>query len=51
MSYFITKHCKDRFVERIAPFSDVREILNIVYDGKDLTNTIFIKYSQVSYNG
>jgi hypothetical protein len=44
MSYFITKHCKDRFLERIAPFSDVREILKIVYSGSDLTNTIFDKY-------
>ena len=44
MSYFITKHCKDRFLERIGPFSDVKEILNIIYDGKDITNTIFDKY-------
>ena len=44
MSYFITKHCKERFAQRIAPFNNVKEILNTVYNGKDITNTIFDKY-------
>jgi hypothetical protein len=44
MSYFITKHCKERFLERIDTFKDVKEVLNIIYSGKDVTNTIFDKY-------
>lgn len=44
MSYFITKHCKERFLERIGQFNDVKELLSLVYSGKDTTNIIFDKY-------
>lgn len=44
MSYFITKHCKERFLERIGQFNDVKELLSLVYSGKDITNIIFDKY-------
>lgn len=44
MKYYITKHCRDRYIERISTLDNITDVLNDIYKGSDITNSLFDKY-------